>query len=48
MKVKYLDLVSQYNSIETEINTAILNVVKSGHYCLGEQVFNLRGILPIL
>ncbi|MFV8906297.1 DegT/DnrJ/EryC1/StrS family aminotransferase [Serratia fonticola] len=42
MKVKYLDLVSQYNSIETEINTAILNVVKSGHYCLGEQVFQFE------
>lgn len=42
MKVKYLDLIAQYSTIESEVNTAVLDVIRSGVYCLGEPVFNFE------
>jgi UDP-2-acetamido-2-deoxy-ribo-hexuluronate aminotransferase len=38
MKIQMVDLVGQYNKIEQEINTSILNVIKSGAYINGPEV----------
>ncbi len=38
MKIPMLDLVSQYKSIKTEIDQAVLNVLESGSYIMGSQV----------
>ncbi|MBI5166149.1 MAG: DegT/DnrJ/EryC1/StrS family aminotransferase [candidate division NC10 bacterium] len=38
MKIPFLDLKAQYQTIRTEIDAAIQKVVESGHYILGENV----------
>lgn len=38
MKVKYLDLSTQYNSIQNEAEQIILDILKSGNYCMGKYV----------
>ncbi len=38
MKLQMVDLIGQYSRIEEEINTSILNVVKSGAYINGTEV----------
>ena len=38
MKVPFLDLTRQYQSIRTEIEPAILGVLNSGSWILGEEV----------
>jgi len=38
MKIQMVDLVGQYNKIEQEINTNILDVIKSGAYINGPEV----------
>ncbi len=38
MKIPFLDLKVQYQTIKTEIDAAIQRVVDSGHYILGENV----------
>jgi len=42
MKIPQLDLVVQYNSIKQEIDNAILSVLGSGHFILGENVKKLE------
>ena len=36
--IPFLDLRAQYHSIKPEIDEAVLNVLESAHYVLGEQV----------
>ena len=36
--VKFLDLQAQYQSIQSEIEPAVLSVLRSGHYVLGPEV----------
>ena len=38
MKVKFVDLARQFNSLSAEIGLAISNVLESGNYILGENV----------
>ena len=38
MKVPFLDLTRQYQSIQTEVDTAILSVLNSGSWILGNEV----------
>lgn len=38
MKVKYLDLSTQYNSIQNEAELIVPDILKSGNYCMGEYV----------
>lgn len=38
MKVQMVDLIGQYNKIDQDINSSILNVVKSGDYINGPEV----------
>ncbi|ELC2820266.1 DegT/DnrJ/EryC1/StrS family aminotransferase [Salmonella enterica] len=38
MKVKYLDLSTQYNSIKNEAEPIILDILTSGNYCMGKYV----------
>jgi len=42
MKIPQLDLVVQYNSIKQEIDNAILSVLGSGHFILGENIKKLE------
>ncbi len=42
MKVPFLDLKSQYNSIKDEVNPAIQKVLDNTAYVLGESVFNFE------
>lgn len=42
MKVKYLDLIAQYKGIEDDINKAVIDVLRSGSYCLGEPVIRFE------
>lgn len=43
MKIPLLDLRSQYNSIKTEIDTAINGILQTQHFVLGEEVGRLEG-----
>lgn len=38
MKIPYLDLTRQYESIEEELNEAVVRCLRGGHYILGEEV----------
>lgn len=38
MKVKYLDLFAQYKTIENEAEPIVLEILRSGNYCMGEYV----------
>jgi len=38
MKIKYLDLSAQYKAIQNEAEPIILDILKSGKYCMGEYV----------
>ena len=40
--IPFLDLKAQYASIKTEIDDAVLGVLASGHYVLGEEVTNFE------
>jgi len=43
MKVPLVDLVAQYNSIKTEINESIQQVLQDGQFILGPKVAELEG-----
>jgi len=43
MKLQMVDLLTQYESIKDEINTSVLNVIRSGQYILGKEVKELEG-----
>lgn len=38
MKVPYLDLTRQYETIKDELNEAVIRCLRGGHYILGEEV----------
>ncbi|MDR7341632.1 dTDP-4-amino-4,6-dideoxygalactose transaminase [Pantoea alhagi] len=38
MLIKYLDLTAQYRKIQSQAEPVILDILKSGNYCLGEYV----------
>jgi dTDP-4-amino-4,6-dideoxygalactose transaminase len=38
MKLQMVDVLTQYESIKDEIDTAVLNVIRSGQYILGSEV----------
>jgi dTDP-4-amino-4,6-dideoxygalactose transaminase len=40
--IPFVDLKSQYNSIKDEINTAVLNVLESAQFILGDEVLALE------
>ena len=40
--IPFLDLKAQYQSIKSEIDTAVLGVLASGQYILGEEVARLE------
>lgn len=40
--IPFVDLKSQYNSIKDEINTAVLNVLESTQFILGDEVLGLE------
>ena len=42
MKIPLLDLVAQYQNIKVEIDSAIQDVLASGHYILGDEVASLE------
>jgi len=42
MKLQMVDLLTQYDSIKDEIDTAVLNVIRSGQYILGKEVKELE------
>ena len=44
-KIKMVDIVSQYNIYESEINTRILSVLKSGSYIQGSEVKKFESLL---
>ncbi len=43
MKIPQLDLVVQYKNIKNEIDSAVLSVLKSGRFIIGENVKKLEG-----
>ena len=43
MKLQMVDLLTQYDSIKDEIDTAVLNTIRSGQYILGKEVKELEG-----
>ncbi|AYO31449.1 DegT/DnrJ/EryC1/StrS aminotransferase family protein [Biomaibacter acetigenes] len=38
MKIPFLDLQAQYDSIKNEIDTAVSEVIRSGHFIMGPNV----------
>ena len=42
MKIPFLDLVTEYQEIKTEIDSAIQRVLDSGKYILGEEVYQFE------
>jgi len=42
MKLQMVDLLTQYDSIKNEIDTAVLDVIRSGQYILGKEVKELE------
>jgi dTDP-4-amino-4,6-dideoxygalactose transaminase len=48
MKVPILDLVSQHQALQAEIEAAVLGVLRSGHYVLGPQVAGLEAEIAAL
>ncbi|MGO7206924.1 erythromycin biosynthesis sensory transduction protein eryC1, partial [Rhizobium ruizarguesonis] len=40
--IPFLDLKAQYQSIKSEIDAAVLGVLASGQYILGEEVARLE------
>ena len=43
--MQFIDLKFQYQTIQTQINNAILEVLQHGQYILGPEVFDLEGKL---
>ena len=43
--MQFIDLKYQYQTIQTQINNAILEVLQHGQYILGPEVFDLEGKL---